>query len=358
VVETGTWRQRGAYLAPALWAAVAWLSLGSPGCATRAPETASWERTELELLLPPPPEVARIGYLGEVRSEGDLGRRNGWLGNLLDWVAGKKKMSLVKPLSVARNRAGLLAVADPGLRTVHFFDLVRREYHWLDEEESSLLGVPVGVTLDDRGNAYVTDSIKRKVFVFDATRQLIREIGEGVLVRPTGIALDPLQEHLYVVDTIAGEVFTFDLNGELLGRFGSPGSGPGQFNSPTFVAVAPDGTLAISDTLNFRVQTFRPDGTLLNSLGQVGDSAGDLARPKGVAYDSQGRLYVVDGAFDNVQIFDPKGRLLLAFGGSGRGPGKFNLPVGLFIDSTHTLWVADSYNGRVQMFRLLEGEGP
>jgi len=337
---------------------VAWLAIAFSGCVSRPPEQAFWERSDLDLVWPLPPETARVGYLGEIRSGEALRGRKSWLGRLVDRIAGQEPMSLLKPMSVASNGAGLLVVADPGLATVHFFDLVRRRYDWLADEDSSLLAVPVGVALDGQGNTYVTDSARRRVFVFDSRRRLVREIGEGLLERPTGIAIDPSQERLYVVDTVAAAVFTFDLGGEMLSRFGASGSGPGQMNGPTYVAVGPSGDLAISDSLNFRVQTFRPDGTFLRAFGSVGDSAGDFARPKGVAFDSHGRLYVVDGAFDNVQIFDPEGRLLLTLGGSGRDVGRFNLPVGLSLDSNRILWVTDSYNGRIQAFRLLELDRP
>jgi DNA-binding beta-propeller fold protein YncE len=352
---TGTRRAGGWPAASALGLATALVLVESLSCATAAPRLAAWERVAPEISWPPPPETARVGYLGRIRSGADLGRTKGWLTRLADAVFGKEPMSLVKPISVARNPAGLLVVTDPGIPMVHFFDLQRREYRWLDDELAWLLASPVGVAVDDQGNAYVTDSVRRKVFVFDDQRRLAGEFGGDLLQRPTGVALDRSQERIYVVDTLACQVLTFDRSGRVLGRFGSCGTGPGRFHGPTYVAVMPDGTLAVSDSLNFRVQTFRPDGTPLGSFGRVGDSAGDFARPKGVASDVQGRLYVVDGAFDNVQIFDGKdSRLLMAFGASGDGPGEFNLPVGVFLDSTNTIWVADSFNQCLQVFRLLE----
>jgi sugar lactone lactonase YvrE len=350
----GTRRFRGSCLAVALWLAGAWLFSSSPGCVSGELEAGFWERGEVERVWPPPPDRARVGYLGEIRSARSLGKPRSWLQKLGDRIMGESPMSLVKPLAVARNASGLLVVADPSFPTVHFFDLQRREYHWLKDDLSSLLGTPVGVALDDQGNAYVTDSLRRRIFVFDAQRRLVTEFGLGLLERPTGIALGPAQKQLYVVDTLACELLVFELNGRLVGRFGSRGAGPGQLNAPTHVAVSPDGTIAISDTLNFRVQTFEPDGTLLGSFGRAGNRPGTFARPKGIAYDRHGRLYVADGGFDNVQIFDPQGRLLLVFGSGGSGPGEFNLPVGLFLDSTNTIWVTDSYNSRVQAFRLME----
>jgi sugar lactone lactonase YvrE len=336
-----------------VWMAAAWFASGGSGCAGSVPEIGFWERAGLDHVWPLPPEQARIGYLGAIRSARELAKPRNWLQKLGDRIMGASPMSLVKPLAVARNRKGLLVVTDPSFPTVHFFDLARRDYHWLEDDESAVLAAPVGVAVDDLGNTYVTDSIRRRIFVFDDQRRLVGEIGEGVLERPTGIALGPSQELLYVVDTVACELFVFDTSGRLVRRFGSRGAGPGQLNAPTYVAVSPDGSVAISDSLNFRVQEFTSSGTLLRSFGRAGNSTGDFARPKGVAYDRGGRLYVADGGFDNVQVFGPEGKLLLVFGNSGHGAGQFNLPVGLFIDSSQTIWIADSYNSRVQAFRLL-----
>jgi DNA-binding beta-propeller fold protein YncE len=354
MMHANTGRLRRRCLVAVFWAFAAGAVWGSPGCAGRSLQPGFWEGSELDRVWPAPPERARIGYLGAIHSAEDLGRTRNWLQKLGDRVLGSSPVVLVKPMGVARNGNGLLAVTDPSFPTVHFFDLERREHRWLEEDVSSRLSVPVGVALDDRGGAYVSDSARRKIFVTDAEGQLIGTIGEGVLERPTGIALDPSQQRLYVVDTLACQVLTFALNGRLLGRFGSRGAGPGQLNGPTYIAVAPDGNLAVSDTLNFRIQIFAPDGTPLHAFGRAGDSAGAFARPKGIAYDRYGRLYVADGGFDNVQIFDPRGRLLLTFGAAGREAGELNLPVGLILDSTQTVWVADSYNRRVQAFRLLE----
>jgi len=336
-----------------IWLAALWLAAGGGACVHGPPQTGFWERNGLDRVWPLPPEKARVGHLGAVQDARDLGKSRSWLQKLGDRIMGVAPTSLVKPLAVARNREGLLVVTDSGFPTLHFFDLVRREYDRLDDDEAAVLAAPVGVALDDQGNAYVTDSVRGKVFVFDSRRRLVGEIGEGVLERPTGIALGPFQQQLYVVDTVACELFVFETDGRLVRRFGSRGAGPGQLNAPTYVAIGPAGSIAIADTLNFRVQIFASDGTLLRSFGRAGNGSGDFARPKGVAYDRSGRLYVVDGGFDNVQVFDPEGRLLLVLGASGHGAGQFNLPVGLFLDSADILWVADSYNARVQAFRLL-----
>jgi DNA-binding beta-propeller fold protein YncE len=294
--------------------------------------------------------------LGSLRTAADLGRKLGLLTRMKAVLFGTDPAVLVRPTSVAKNRAGVLVVTDASVPAVHLFDLERREHRQLDGAAASLLRSPVGVAIDDAGHVYVSDSLRGRVFEFDERDELVGELGEGQLVRPTGLALDPAQQRLYVVDTVACRVVVFDRAGHEIGSFGRRGVGPGEFNSPTFVTVAPDGTVGVSDSLNFRVQRFRPDGTLIASFGLPGDGAGHFARPKGVAADTNGRLYVVDAAFENVQIFDPKGTLLLHFGGPGNGPGEFLLPSGLFMDSTNNIWVADSFNRRIQVFRLLADE--
>lgn len=298
-------------------------------------------------------ERPRIEYLGAIHSEEDLGRRPGFFERMKTALLGKDPDSLVRPIAVARNRAGMLVVTDPSIPMVHFFDLEGRRYHRLGEKVASQLESPVGIAIDDAGVAYVADSARGRVFVFGPDRELIAELGERDLLRPTGLALGPDQESLYVVDTVACQVVIFDLAGKKLGSFGSRGVGPGQFNSPTFIDVARDGAIIVSDSLNFRIQTFRPDGTFSASFGRPGDGTGHFTRPKGVTSDGEGRIYVVDAAFENIQIFDPDGRFMLPFGEPGTGPGEFILPAGIFLDSENLIWVADSYNQRVQVFRLL-----
>jgi DNA-binding beta-propeller fold protein YncE len=328
---------------------------GVLACATGPLPEPSWNHPEVSLVWPRDSESerARIEYLGVLRTPADLGRRAGLFERLKNLVFGEETVALLRPISVSKNRVGMLVVADPGVPAVYLFDLEGREYRRLDGDAEPLLRSPVGVAIDDAGRVYVADSVRGRVFVFDERSRLVAELGEDLLVRPTGLALDPAQERLYVVDTVACAVFVFDRAGRKLGSFGRRGAGPGEFNSPTFVTVAPDGTVSVSDSLNFRIQSFRPDGTLISAFGLPGDGAGHFARPKGIAADTEGRLYVADAAFENVQIFDRDGTLLLPFGNPGTGPGEFSLPGGLFLDSTNTIWVTDSFNRRIQVFRLL-----
>jgi sugar lactone lactonase YvrE len=332
---------------------VAALATGFLACASGPLPEPAWNTPAVRRVWPQDSDRPRIEYLGVLRSARDLGAKVSAWQRFKTVLFGEDETGMVRPIAIAKNRAGMLVVADPSARAVHLFDLAARKYGRLGEDPDARLTSPVGVAIDESGRVYVADSVAGKVFVFDASGTFVSEMGADDLIRPTGVALDPLQQELYVVDTAACQVVVFGRAGRKLRSFGRRGVGLGEFNAPTFITVAADGTISVSDSLNYRIQRFHPDGSTIAAFGKPGNATGHFARPKGVAADTAGRLYVVDAAFENVQIFDPEGRLLLPFGGPGTGPGEFTLPGGVFLDSSNTIWVADSFNRRVQVFRLL-----
>lgn len=338
----------------ALWAGAILLASAAISCQTSGGRSSFWAESTETLVWPPPPDPPRVRYVGAIHSQKELGRSTGIGRRLGRLLLGAKKTALLKPVAVATNGAGLLVVADPGVPTVHFYDIEAQRYWRPKKKHSIAFRSPVGVAVTGEGIVYVADSVMGYVFVLNRKGGIVGRIGEGLLARPTGVALSADESLLHVVDTISCQVVTFRRDGTELGRFGSRGSQPGQFNFPTFISVTPRGNLCIADSLNFRVQILSPEGEFVRAFGQAGDSAGRFVRPKGVGVDRFGNIYVVDAAFENVQVFDAQGLLLLAFGSPGRGPGEFTLPSGIFVDSANAIWVADSFNQRVLVFRLQE----
>lgn len=354
-VQTRKWRSKRRAGFGALAAFVCMLA--AVGLFGQSPSKvdAAWESSDSRIVWPGPPDPARIEYVGAFTNTDTSGakRKSRRLSRLL---LGRKEPEWVKPVAVATNASGLVAVADPTIPTLNFSEGYNGKSWRLKRKFADDLQSPVGVAVDKKGKVYVADSVVGAIFVFDKgkNKKLLSTFGKGDLSRPTGVALSPSQDRLYVVDTIECRIVVFDLSGKKIDSFGERGSGPGQFNFPTYLATMPDGRICVSDSLNFRVQIFESDGTFVSMFGRAGDGAGHFARPKGIGVDSHGQIYVVDAAFENIQIFDVDGNLLLAFGESGTGPGQFSLPCGLFVDSSNNIWVADSFNQRVQVFHLLE----
>lgn len=300
-------------------------------------------------IWPAPPEKPRIRFLYAFREPKDLGLERSLFGRLWDFLAGAKSQEMVRPYAIAADD-DLIAVADPGARTVHLFDLRDGEYRRIDEAAGNVLVSPVGVALGP-DLIYVADSALGKALAFDRAGKFAFAI-EGML-RPTGVAYEAGTGRLYVADTLDHSINVFDRAGVKLFGFGRRGEHAEEFNYPTHLSIA-ENRLYVNDTMNFRLQSFGLQGALHGSFGRHGDGSGDLAQPKGVAADSEGNVYVVDALFNRVQIFDPDGRFLLAFGGGGVALGRFWLPSGVFI-AQDRIYVADSYNRRVQVFQFLGG---
>ena len=61
----------------------------------------------------------------------------------------------------------------------------------------------------------VTDSIRRQIYIFNAKGKFLRAIGDGRLLRPTGMVLDSAARRIYVADTLRHQVLVLGLDGTL-----------------------------------------------------------------------------------------------------------------------------------------------
>jgi DNA-binding beta-propeller fold protein YncE len=258
----------------------------------------------------------------------------------------------VRPTSVVEHE-GVLYVADPGAQALVMFDAPRHREVRVTRVGDRTLVSPVAVAVGSQNTVYVADSYLRQVLQLDRDGKLLRTIGHDDLQRPSSVAYDAERGRLYVGDSKSHVVHVFDNAAQKVATIGGLGNEPGRFNSPTHLAMLPDGSVAVTDALNFRVQVFDAEGQARYFVGEHGDGAGNFAAPKGVAVDRAGHLYVADAMFDVVQIFDKDGRLLLGFGGQGNQAGQFWIPNGLDIDDEDRLFVADAYNRRIQVFQIL-----
>lgn len=302
---------------------------------------------------PPSPEKPRVQHVKTIITPENLDIKKGFFAKIWDFVAGKDTIDrIVAPHGVVSNGRGKVYVADWGGAVVHYFDFEKKKYDKFGKTRQGNLISPIGIALDEDEFIYVSDSVKRRIFVFEGNKNK-RVIGDDSLLRPTGIAVNKKEKILYVVDTVGHRVDVFDLSGRKKGSFGKRGSGEGELNYPTHIALDAAGDVYIMDSLNFRVQIFDKAGKFLSKFGGTGTGIHDFIKPKGIAIDNEGHVWVSDGMRNSIQVFDRSGRLLLIFGKMGIGPGEFNLPAGLFFDEKNKLYVADTYNYRVQSFQYL-----
>lgn len=330
------------------------------GCATTDLETLNQEPLSDTTgpVWPPPPQTTRIQYIKSISGPSDIGMKKTWFKKAMDTLLGKVEEGemLLRPYGVFADSERIY-VTDPGTRLLYVFDLRVKKCFTIKKTDKDEFLSPIGVAADKNGEIYLSDSLLKRVFLFDREGKYLRDIGsDDLFIRPAGIAID--EERLYVVDTHGHKIVVFSKkDGSFLFSFGKNGIGKGEFNYPTNIFTGRDNVLYITDSMNFRVQTFDKLGHCISTFGKHGDGSGDFSKPRGIAVDSDGHVYVVDALFDTIQIFDKDGRFLLAFGNTGRGNGQMILPAGLFIDEQDNIYAVDSYNNRVQIFQYLKEKG-
>ncbi|WP_242343969.1 NHL repeat-containing protein [Anaeromyxobacter terrae] len=307
---------------------------------------------------PPPPDKARIEYV-ETISGTEGFSRSFWSKARRALFGRGDEISLKNPMALALSPDDRrLYVSCPMAGSVVELDLVERSVRGVASADGHRPAQPFGLAVDAAGDLFVADAAQRTVLVYAAGGAFLREIGRGLLERPTGLAIDRTRGLLYVVEGGSREserhlVEVFALDGRHLRTIGGPGSAPGRFLFPSHAAVDAGGNLYVSDTLNSRVQVFDPAGELVTAFGTLGSAPGSFGKVKGIAFDAFGNLHAADGQNATVQIFNAQHRVLLEYGGRGGRVEFMELPTGVAVSSGNDIFVADYTGNRVNHYRLV-----
>ncbi len=199
---------------------------------------------------------------------------------------------------------------------------------------------------------------------------------------------------IWVVDKKGDRAVKLDESGKVLASVGKEGSGAGQLDNPSAIAISSSGMVFVADRSNHNVQIFRQDGVFLNTLN--GDNSAGLSSPIALAFDRDDNLYILDssrksvlayssagkslGEFgrtkdgsllsspisliaandevlvldgNQVKVFSPKGQLLRSFGAKGTGAGAFDDPVAIAYGGGTTFAISDIEHKRVEVFSSL-----
>jgi hypothetical protein len=85
----------------------------------------------------------------------------------------------------------------------------------------------------------------------------------GLFRQPTDVAWDS-DGNIYITDGyINSRVAKYDKNGDWVKSWGTPGTGPGQFNLPHAIVIDRNNNIYVGDRSNRRVQVFDTDGKFL-----------------------------------------------------------------------------------------------
>jgi DNA-binding beta-propeller fold protein YncE/4-amino-4-deoxy-L-arabinose transferase-like glycosyltransferase len=153
---------------------------------------------------------------------------------------------------------------------------------------------PRGIAVDREGNVYIANTGGNNVVKFSATGEVLAQIGragkgDGQLDQPCDVAVDE-QGNIYVVDTLNQRVQRFDRTGRYQGQW--PIAGAGTAYAPHLALAA--GIVYLTDPEGGRLLAYSPSGALLGAWGSPGAGEGQFTKPTGLALDSRGRLFVAD----------------------------------------------------------------
>jgi DNA-binding beta-propeller fold protein YncE len=183
-----------------------------------------------------------------------------------------------------------------------------------------------GIAVNSKGEVHVLTRSLHPVLVFDRGGRFLRSWGEGVFTNTHGIHIGP-DDCVYVVDSGNSTVRKFSPTGEQLLVLGDPArrsdtgydgtdyrtitQGGAPFNAPTGVAVGRNNEFYVSDGYgNARIHRFNERGELLGSWGAPGKGPGEFNIPHGVWVDRSGRVVVSDRENDRIQRFTAEGAFI------------------------------------------------
>jgi DNA-binding beta-propeller fold protein YncE len=169
--------------------------------------------------------------------------------------------------------------------------------------------------------------------------------GNGEFDSPTGIAVDG-KGNILVADTMNGRIEKFSPAGSFLSAIGTKGTGHGQLGEPNGIAIDGAGNIYVAEIAhNHRVQKLAPDGTF------IAEWTPGLYGPRRIAIGPDGSVYVVDSGRNRIVKFSLNGQVLTTWGSEGSADGQFRGFSSVAVDPINNkVYVADSLNSRIQVF--------
>jgi len=243
---------------------------------------------------------------------------------------------------------GHIAVADPDNKRVVLLAIGGAVLKSVTMAGANALQAPYALAATAH-TLFVLDSQRGAIERYSSSGQFKGELVHApLLVNARGMALDA-HGRLYIASPMNNGIIVVSASD---GRIGSKtitplGTGPGQFNQPSDVAVDVQGNIYVMDNLNGRIQELGPRGTF---IAQWPTPSTDTLH--------SAHLVVLPGAPARLAVSDPPDHALLVYALPGGQTTRLPLqitgqpanaiePLGLFAQKNGTILVADGHGNRI-----------
>ena len=222
---------------------------------------------------------------------------------------------------------------------------------------------PRGIALDTGGRIFVSDWWNQRIIRRTLPAGAITTWGKrgirgeaGSLNFQWAVAVQPGTGYVFVANRESHEIKVFSNDGSKeLFVWGKRSANLGDFTFPQGMTFAPDGTLWVADSGNSRIEQFKVDvagkkATFLKALGSKGTGVGQFDMPTGISVAADGTIWVADTKNSRIQAYKGGAWRTPILKPSGATTKAFNTPWGVTAAPDGTIWVADTTNKRlVQM---------
>jgi DNA-binding beta-propeller fold protein YncE len=245
------------------------------------------------------------------------------------------------------------------------------------------------VRIDAEDNIWTTDGGSDMVVEFNQKNQIVKVFGrrresssedarpwgkpnpplppvDGEFRQVTDVAFDS-RGNVYITDgDINSRVAKFDKDGNWVKSWGSPGTGPGQFNDLHSIVIDNNDNIYIADRRNDRVQVFDTDGNFKRMFSikvppdplyhpPNGRAARSIVAPNGMCITKGPRQVIFIGESQGAgRVFKVTldGKVLGTFGHGGRGAGEFSNAHSLACPTEDAVYVGQTDNWRADKLIL------
>jgi uncharacterized protein (TIGR03663 family) len=283
---------------------------------------------------------------------------------------------LVNPVGIALSPDGQLYVAEEFGHQLSVFEtdgtFVETIGQQGDTEQTGLVfNRPNSVDIADDGTIFVADTWNFRIVILSPDGEIIHTFGQpgtfgydapaepaDAFWGPRAVAYDDDSQRIFVSDTGNKRIRVYEWDGETatwIDDISEGGSGIGQVDEPSGIAVHSDERLFVADTWNRRIAVFGIDGGFFENYRVRGWYQEQGNRPYVALDEDRGIMYVTDPDAGRVLVYTLDGDCVGSFGqkaADSASPTGYEIGVAssVTVDDDGFVYVVDNSTGRVLKF--------